>query len=65
MGGESVQPVACNLGVTGKLIKQALTTRSAPPGFREALRRHLFGDLTPGQSHGPAREGSLRSEICT
>ncbi len=41
MTGDSIQPLACDLGTTGKLIRRALVTRSAPPVFREALRRQL------------------------
>jgi hypothetical protein len=32
---------ACNLGETGKLLRAALAARSAPPDFREHLRRRL------------------------
>jgi hypothetical protein len=42
MSGDPGQQLTCNLGVTGKMIRRVLVNRTAPPGFREALRRQLF-----------------------
>ncbi len=61
MVGDSCQQLTCNLGATGKLIRRALVTRSAPPDFREALRRQLFDraaqfpDMGVARSPGTAR----------
>ena len=54
MRGDPVQSLACDLGVTGKLLRSALVTRSAPPDFREALRRQLVdtaGGAIAGAEH--------------
>ncbi len=40
----------CDLGVTGKRLRRALPKVSAPPAFREALRRSLIeATRTPPQ----------------
>ncbi len=38
-------PVVCDLGGTGKLLRRTLTVRSAPPRFREQLREQLVSGL--------------------
>ncbi len=55
MIGDSGQQLTCNLGVTGKLLRRALATRSAPPVFREALRRQLIDQSPPPSEAGAAQ----------
>lgn len=48
MQGDAEQPLACALGVTGKMIRKALVVRPAPGGFRESLLRNLVeGRIDP------------------
>jgi len=61
--GHPAQSVACDLGVTGKLLRSTLVTRSAPPGFREALRRQLVdtagGAIAVAERFGRFGAGSV------
>ncbi len=48
MQGDAEQPLACALGVTGKMLRRALVARPAPDGFRESLLRNLVeGRMDP------------------
>jgi hypothetical protein len=42
MKPEPDQPIACNLGSTGQLVRRALSPVSCPERFREDLRRRLI-----------------------
>lgn len=49
---------ACDLGETGKLLRRVLTARSAPPDFREHLRRRLIAGWVAGEPARSPRTGT-------
>ena len=57
MSGDPGQQLTWNFGATGKMIRRVLVNRSAPPGFREALRRQLFESGANVAEAGAAPQG--------
>ena len=66
MPTEPDQPLVCNLGVTGKTIREALAAVQCRPEFRETLRRQLIEVPHAGiePPAGPSRRTSPSPTGC-
>jgi hypothetical protein len=63
MSGEPEQP-ACQIGVTGKMIRKALVARAAPAGFRQSLLHDLVqGQGVPLRSRPPAPHATVEGRV--
>ncbi len=59
MKPEPDQPIACNLGSTGQLVRRALSPVHCPERFREDLRQKLVGP--PSAQYLPGKDTAPRT----
>jgi len=57
------QPVACNLGSTGQLVRRALSPVRCPQRFRDDLRQKLIGTPPAARLDSPPQPG-FRGRAC-
>ncbi len=55
MKPEPDQPIACNLGSTGQLVRRALSPVQCPQRFRDDLREKLVGMLPVARLDQPSQ----------
>ena len=60
---EPDQPIACDLGSTGQLVRRALSPVPCPQRFREDLREKLIG-APPAARLEPSPQPDFSSRVC-